>query len=53
MRGGGGALLIPGAEYADAEDRVHVPTSGPVPFLGEAMPTSQLLEAAARTMALP
>jgi predicted metal-dependent phosphoesterase TrpH len=39
-----GALLIPGIEYADAEDRVHVPVWGDVPFLGEAVPTGQLLE---------
>jgi hypothetical protein len=43
----GGALLIPGIEYADPEDRVHVPTWGPVPFLGEGVPTSRLLEAVA------
>lgn len=39
----GGALLIPGIEYADAEDRVHVPVWGAVPFLGEGVPTGDLL----------
>lgn len=38
-----GPLLIPGIEYADAEDRVHVPVWGPVPFLGECVPTTRLL----------
>lgn len=41
----GGALLIPGIEYADPEDRVHIPAWGPLPFLGEGVPTSRLLEA--------
>jgi hypothetical protein len=40
---GEGPLLIPGIEYADPEDRVHVPVWGPVPFLGEGVPTSELL----------
>jgi hypothetical protein len=39
----GGPLLIPGIEYADTEDRVHVPVWGPVPFLGEGVPTARLL----------
>ena len=39
-----GALLIPGIEYADPEDRVHVPVWGEVPFQGEGVPTTQLLE---------
>lgn len=39
----GGPLLIPGIEYADADDRVHVPVWGDVPFLGEGVPTGQLL----------
>jgi hypothetical protein len=42
----GGALLIPGIEYADPEDRVHVPVWGPVPFVGEAVSTGALLDAA-------
>ena len=40
-----GPLLIPGIEYADADDRVHVPVWGRVPFLGERMSTTSLLEA--------
>jgi hypothetical protein len=38
-----GPLLIPGIEYADPNDRVHVPVWGPVPFLGEEVPTGRLL----------
>lgn len=40
---GGGPLLVPGIEYADADDRVHIPVWGGVPFLGEGVPTTQLL----------
>ncbi len=36
-------LLVPGIEYADPEDRVHVPVWGDVPFLGEGLPTTDLL----------
>lgn len=36
-------LLVPGIEYADPEDRVHVPVWGDVPFLGEGLPTTELL----------
>jgi hypothetical protein len=43
-----GPLLIPGIEYADPEDDVHVPVWGPVPFLGEGVPTGQLLTAVAQ-----
>ncbi len=43
----GGPLLVPGIEYADPEDRVHVPVWGPVPFLGERVPTTELLRAVA------
>lgn len=39
----GGPLLVPGIEYADAEDRVHIPVWGTVPFLGERTPTTELL----------
>ncbi len=42
-----GPLLVPGIEYADAEDRVHIPVWGPVPFLGEGVPTTGLLQAVA------
>ena len=42
-----GALLVPGIEYADEDDRVHIPVWGEVPFLGEGVPTAQLLQAVA------
>ncbi len=38
-------LVLPGTEYSDAENRVHVLAWGPVPFLGEGLPTSEMLEA--------
>ncbi|MFI5009651.1 MAG: PHP domain-containing protein [Solirubrobacterales bacterium] len=44
----GGPLLIGGIEYADPEDRVHVPVWGSVPFQGEGVPTARLLAAVAR-----
>ena len=37
-------VLVPGLEYADPEDRIHVPVWGAVPFLGERVPTEDLLE---------
>src|SRR5437868_14968996 len=37
-------LVIPGIEYSDADNRVHVLTWGPVPFLGENLPTEQMLD---------
>src|SRR5580765_6217960 len=40
----GKILVVPGIEYSDAANRVHVLTWG-VPFLGEGLPTSELLEA--------
>jgi hypothetical protein len=42
-----GPLLVPGIEYADPHDRVHVPVWGAVPFLGEGTPTTELLRAVA------
>jgi hypothetical protein len=36
-------LVIPGMEYSDAENRVHVLTWG-VPFLGENLPTGEMLK---------
>jgi hypothetical protein len=39
-----GPLIIPGIEYADPEDRVHVPVWGTTGFLGEGVPTARLLE---------
>jgi hypothetical protein len=38
-------LVIPGIEYSDALNRVHVLTWGPVPFLGESLPTDEMLNA--------
>jgi hypothetical protein len=37
-------LVIPGIEYSDAENRVHVLVWGSVPFLGEGLPTTKMLE---------
>ena len=37
-------LVVPGIEYSDATNRVHVLVWG-APFLGEGLPTSELLEA--------
>jgi len=38
-------LVVPGIEYSDAVNRVHVLTWGPLPFLGENLPTRATLEA--------
>jgi hypothetical protein len=38
-------LVVPGIEYSDAANRVHVLVWGPVPFLGESLPTGQMLDA--------
>jgi hypothetical protein len=38
-------FVMPGMEYSDAANRVHVLVWGPVPFLGEGLPTSEMLEA--------
>jgi hypothetical protein len=40
--------VLPGIEYSDAANRVHVLVWGPVPFLGEEQPTEVVLEGAAR-----
>jgi hypothetical protein len=40
-----GAVLVPGIEYSDAANAVHVPVWGDLPFLGEAQPTASLLAA--------
>jgi hypothetical protein len=37
-------LLLPGIEYSDAANTVHVLVWGPVPFLGEGVPTAALLK---------
>ncbi len=36
-------LVIPGIEYSDAKNIVHVLVWGPVPFLGEGVPTGEML----------
>ena len=38
-------LVMPGIEYSDAENRTHVLVWGNIPFLGENLPTGQMLEA--------
>jgi hypothetical protein len=38
-------LVVPGIEYSDAANRVHVLVWGPVPFLGEGLPTTKMLDA--------
>jgi hypothetical protein len=38
-------LVIPGIEYSDPDNIVHVLTWGNVPFLGENLPTRSMLEA--------
>jgi hypothetical protein len=35
--------LVPGIEYGDEDDVVHIPVWGPVPFFGEAPPIGTLL----------
>jgi hypothetical protein len=41
-------LVVPGIEYSEATNTVHVLTWGKIPFLGENMPTSELLAAVKR-----
>lgn len=36
-------LVVPGIEYSDAANRVHVLVWGNVPFLGEGLPTGEML----------
>jgi hypothetical protein len=38
-------LFVPGMEYSDAANRVHVLVWGDVPFLGEGLPTGEMLKA--------
>lgn len=38
-------LVIPGIEYSDVENRIHVLVWGDVPFLGEGLPTREMLRA--------
>lgn len=44
-------LVVPGTEYADAANLVHLPVWG-MPFLGEGLPTERVLEAVAEHDAL-
>jgi hypothetical protein len=37
-------LVVPGIEYSDKENRVHVLVWGKVPFLGENLPTGEMLK---------
>ncbi len=37
-------LVVPGIEYSDAMNCVHVLVWGPVPFLGEGLPTGEMLD---------
>ena len=37
-------LVVPGIEYSDADNRVHVLVWGAVPFLGEGQPTGEMLD---------
>jgi hypothetical protein len=37
-------LVVPGIEYSDATNTVHVLVWGPVPFLGEGLPTGKMLD---------
>ena len=39
-------LIVPGIEYSDPANRVHVLVWGRVPFLGEGLPTTEMLVAA-------
>lgn len=39
-------LVVPGIEYSDAANRVHVLVWGDVPFLGENLPTGEMLATA-------
>jgi hypothetical protein len=39
-------LFVPGIEYSDADNIVHVPVWGPIPFLGENLETASMLPAA-------
>lgn len=38
-------LIVPGIEYSDAENRVHVLVWGDIPFLVESLPTGEMLAA--------
>ncbi len=36
-------VLVPGIEYSDPSNTIHIPVWGDIPFLGEATPTGDLL----------
>lgn len=38
-------LVVPGIEYSDSANRTHVLVWGNIPFLGEGLPTGEMLEA--------
>jgi hypothetical protein len=40
-------LVVPGIEYSSADNVVHVPVWGDIPFLGEGLDTADLLESVA------
>jgi len=42
--GASGALLVPGMEYSDPTNTVHVLVWGPGPFLGEGLTTERLID---------
>jgi hypothetical protein len=42
----GGVVVVPGIEYSDAANDVHIPVWGDIPFLGEALETGVLLDRA-------
>jgi len=37
-------LVVPGIEYSDSSNRVHILVWGQVPFLGEGLPTGEMLD---------
>lgn len=37
-------LVVPGMEYSDADNAVHILVWGPLPFLGAELPTAELLK---------
>jgi hypothetical protein len=41
-------LVVPGIEYSEATNTIHILTWGDIPFLGEARPTSTVLEGVSR-----
>ena len=49
---GDGIVLVPGIEYSDDANAVHVPVWGDIPFLGEGLQTGALLHAVREAGAL-